>query len=95
MTWKISPPIRRFVTRIIAIVPAVLCTAIGGDSSANYLLLLSQVILSYTLPLAIFPLVHVTSSHSRMGTFVNSTFMKILASIVAVFILVINIILIA
>lgn len=45
MTWSVTPWIRRLVTRLLAIVPAVIATAIGGDNAANDLLLLSQVCL--------------------------------------------------
>lgn len=91
MTWKIPSTTRRFVTRIIAIIPAVICTAIGGDQSSNYLLILSQVILSFTLPFAIIPLVHITSSSARMGKFVNGFWTQVIAIVITSFIMILNI----
>ncbi len=84
MTWKISPHFRRIATRLLAIVPAVLATALGGDSSANFLLILSQVILSFSLPFAVIPLVHLTSTAKVMGKkVVNSVASVLVASIIA------------
>ena len=91
--WTISPFIRRFITRILAIIPAVLAVAIGGESSANDLLILSQVILGYALPFAVIPLIHITYSKSRMGSFVNSLPSQVLAISIAVLIISMNIIL--
>lgn len=91
MTWKIPPTTRRIVTRVIAIVPAIICTAVGGEKSSNYLLILSQVILSFALPFAVIPLVHVTSSPARMGKFVNGFWTKVIAIILTAIISVLNI----
>jgi manganese transport protein len=66
---------------------------VGGDSSANYLLILSQVVLSFALPFAIIPLVHISSSKSRMGVFVNSWWVKVLAVAVSSIIVALNIVL--
>jgi manganese transport protein len=67
MHWRISPALRRMITRILAIIPAVLIIGIRGDSSVNDLLNLSQVVLALQLPLAMLPLLHFTSSRKRMG----------------------------
>ena len=72
MTWKVSPLLRRIITRLIAIIPAIVATTTGGDQEVNNLLLISQVTLSFALPFAIFPLCHITCSRSRMGKFVNN-----------------------
>jgi len=93
MTWKLSPTLRRVVTRLLAIVPSVICVAIGGDNSANYLLILSQVVLSFALPFAIIPLVHISSSSKYMGPFVNSMMTFALAVVVSAIILVLNFVL--
>lgn len=93
MTWKLSPTLRRVVTRLLAIVPSVICVAIGGDSSANYLLILSQVVLSFALPFAVIPLVHISSSKPHMGAFVNSPATIAMAVLLAVIILVLNFVL--
>ncbi|KAL2630210.1 hypothetical protein R1flu_014896 [Riccia fluitans] len=81
---RVKPWIRRFVTRGIAIIPAAVIAAVGGNSGAGKLLVMTQVILSLTLSFAVIPLVHFTSSKSKMGpTFVNGWIMTILAVLVA------------
>jgi manganese transport protein len=67
MHWKLSPWVRRLITRGLAIIPAVFIIGIRGEGSVNDLLTLSQVILALQLPFAMFPLLHFTSSRSRMG----------------------------
>jgi manganese transport protein len=67
MHWRIQPWLRRLITRTLAIIPAVLVIGIRGDASVNDLLTLSQVILALQLPFAMFPLLHFTSSRSKMG----------------------------
>jgi manganese transport protein len=64
--------LRRLITRLIAIVPAVIVTAMYGERGAGGLLILSQVILSLQLSFAVIPLVYFTSQHRKMGRFVNS-----------------------
>jgi manganese transport protein len=64
--------IRRLITRLIAIVPAVIVTALYGEHGAGGLLILSQVILSLQLSFAVVPLVRFTSERRKMGVFVNS-----------------------
>jgi manganese transport protein len=64
--------LRRLITRLIAIIPAVIVTAMYGESGAGGLLILSQVILSLQLSFAVVPLVYFTSQRSKMGRFVNS-----------------------
>jgi manganese transport protein len=71
MHWRISPWLRRLITRSLAILPAVFIIGIRGDSSVNDLLTLSQVVLALQLPLAMFPLLHFTSSRKRMGSWRN------------------------
>ena len=56
MHWKLTPWVRRLVTRVLAILPAVLIIGIRGDSSVTDLLTLSQVVLALQLPFAMFPL---------------------------------------
>ena len=67
MHWRISPWLRRVITRCLAILPAIFIIGIRGNSSVNDLLNLSQVVLALQLPLAMFPLLHFTSSRRRMG----------------------------
>ena len=67
MHWRIAPWLRRVLTRGLAILPAIFIIGIRGNSSVNDLLNLSQVVLALQLPLAMFPLLHFTSSRRRMG----------------------------
>ena len=75
MTWRIKPWIRRLVTRCLAILPAILIIGVRGDSSVTDLLVLSQVVLALQLPLAMFPLLHFTSSKKWMGEHRNGWFL--------------------
>ena len=77
MHWRIKPWLRRVITRVVAIVPAVLIIGLRGDSSVNDLLTLSQVVLALQLPFAMFPLLHFTSSRRRMGQWRNGPFLLI------------------
>jgi manganese transport protein len=67
MHWRLSPWIRRLITRGLAILPAILIIGLRGDGSVNDLLTLSQVVLALQLPFAMFPLLHFTSSRKFMG----------------------------
>ncbi len=71
MHWKLQPWVRRIITRGLAILPAILVIGIRGDGSVTDLLTLSQVVLALQLPLAMFPLLHFTSSRRRMGVWKN------------------------
>lgn len=94
MEWKMNPALRRLVTRLCAITPAVVVVLAFGEGSVNDLLVLSQVVLSLQLSFAVFPLVRFTSDPGVMGDFVNSRRTKVLAYLVATFILVLNVILV-
>ena len=67
MHWRLSPWVRRLITRTLAILPAVFVIGLRGDSSVTDLLTLSQVVLALQLPFAMFPLLLFTSSHKKMG----------------------------
>src|SRR5262249_46268788 len=75
MFWRIRPWVRRLVTRALAIVPAILIIGLRGNGSVTDLLVLSQVVLAMHLPLAMFPLLHFTSSRRWMGSFRNGWFL--------------------
>ncbi len=77
MHWRLTPWVRRMVTRTLAILPAVLVIGIRGDSSVNDLLTLSQVVLALQLPLAMFPLLQFTSSRKRVGDWKNGWFLMV------------------
>ena len=67
MRWRIQPWIRRLITRVIAVAPAILIISFRGDSSITDLVNLSQVVLCLELPFAMFPLLLFASSSKRMG----------------------------
>jgi manganese transport protein len=80
---RIRPWLRRLITRAIAIVPAAIVAILYGESGTAKLLVASQVVLSLQLAFAVFPLVMFTSDRVKMGEFVNATWLKILAYLVA------------
>jgi manganese transport protein len=75
MHWRIKPWVRRLITRSLAILPAVFIIGVRGDTSVTDLLTLSQVVLALQLPFAMFPLLHFTSSRTRMGKWRNGWFL--------------------
>ncbi len=75
MHWRMRPWVRRVITRVLAILPAILIIGMRGDSSVTDLLMLSQVVLALQLPFAMFPLLHFTSSRERMGNWRNGWFL--------------------
>lgn len=87
---RLRPWLRRLITRLIAIVPAVIVAAMFGSDGVNKLLILSQVILSLQLSFAVVPLVWFTSSKLKMGRFVNATWLKWTAWIVTAVIATLN-----
>jgi manganese transport protein len=82
--------LRRLITRLIAIIPAVIVTALYGERGTGSLLILSQVILSLQLSFAVVPLVLFTSQRSKMGQFVNGRILTVSAWTVAVLIMGLN-----
>jgi manganese transport protein len=76
---RLRPWLRRLVTRLVAIVPALATIIIMGEQSTTQLLILSQVILSLQLPFAVIPLIMFTSDRRLMGEFVNPRWIKVLA----------------
>ncbi|HVF73190.1 MAG TPA: Nramp family divalent metal transporter [Chthoniobacterales bacterium] len=87
---RLRPWLRRLITRLIAIIPAVIVTIISGEAGTTNLLVLSQVILSLQLSFAVFPLVMFTSDKVKMGEFVNGPTVKWLAWVIAVVIASLN-----
>lgn len=74
---RIRPWLRRLVTRLLAIVPAVVLIGVSGGKNTVGLLVFSQVVLSMQLPFAIFPLMHFTSDRGLMGEFANPRWAKL------------------
>ena len=68
---------RRLLTRLIAIIPAVIVISVAGEGATTKLLLISQVILSMQLSFAVIPLVHFTGSRRIMGEFVDPAWVRI------------------
>ncbi len=87
---RLKPWFRRLVTRLVAIVPALVTIVFFGEGSTTNLLILSQVILSLQLSFAVIPLVMFTSDRRLMGEFVNPRWLKILAYSIAGVIAVLN-----
>jgi manganese transport protein len=87
---RLKPWIRRLITRLIAILPAILVIGIAGEGKLTSLLILSQVVLSFQLPFAIIPLVLFTSDRDKMGEFVNSRFTTAVAWLITAAILFFN-----
>ena len=87
---RIAPWLRRLVTRLLALIPAVLVISIVGDSSTQQLLILSQVVLSLQLSFAVIPLIHFTSNTLNMGRFATPWWGQILAWLTALIIVALN-----
>ena len=83
--------LRRLVTRLIAIVPALIAIIFFGEKSTGSLLVFSQVILSLQLSFAVIPLVMFTSDRRLMGDFVNPHWLKILSGLVVIVIVGLNV----
>jgi manganese transport protein len=78
LRWRVRPWVRRLITRLLAILPAVVIIGLRGEAaSVTDLLNLSQVVLAMQLPLAMFPLMYFTSSPRLMGKFANGWFLLV------------------
>jgi manganese transport protein len=87
---RINPWIRRLLTRLLAITPAVVVILIYGDSEVNYLLILSQVILSLQLGFAIIPLIHFVSDKTTMKQYAIKPLTKVLAWVITIILVYLN-----
>ena len=87
---RLRPWLRRLITRLVAIVPAVVMIVISGEGATYPLLILSQVVLSLQLPFAVLPLIQFTSDRARMGEFTNKLWVRILAWAAAAIIVSLN-----
>jgi len=88
---RLRPWLRRLITRLVAIIPAVIVVSLYGERGTGALLILSQVVLSLQLPFAVFPLVSFTSNRAKMGVFVAPRWVQALAWTVAVIIAALNV----
>ena len=75
MHWRLRPWLRRMISRLLAIIPAILIVSVRGGGSITDLVNLSQVILCLILPFAMFPLLQFTSSRKIMGQWRNGWFL--------------------
>lgn len=79
LDYRAPPLIRRLVTRVIAIMPALIVISILGDQGTYQLLIFCQVVLALQLPFAIVPVIRFTSSKRRMQDFQNSGIVTVMA----------------
>ncbi|MCU7613243.1 Nramp family divalent metal transporter [Chryseobacterium sp. GMJ5] len=87
---KLKPWLRRLITRLIAVIPALIVAILYGEEGTTDLLVLSQVILSMQLSFAVVPLVIFTNDKAKMGEFANKTFLKISVWAISLVIIVLN-----
>lgn len=88
---RLKPWLRRLITRLIAVIPALIVAIIYGEQGTTDLLVLSQVILSMQLSFAVVPLVIFTNDKAKMGEFVNKPFLKICVWIISIVIIILNV----
>ena len=91
LNLRIKPWIRRLITRLIAIVPALIIIIYFQDYGLGALLVFSQVVLGIALPFAVVPLVMFTNNKEKMGAFVNSFWIKFLSYFVAALLIGLNV----
>jgi len=87
---RLKPWVRRLITRLIAIVPALIISMKYGERGTADLLVFSQVVLSMQLSFAVVPLVMFTGSKAKMGEFVNKPWLKFVAYIISGVIIILN-----
>lgn len=87
---RINPWMRRLLTRLVAIIPAVIVILINGEENIDQLLILSQVILSLQLGFAIIPLIHFVSDKKTMGSFVIKPIVQIAAWLITAVLVYLN-----
>jgi manganese transport protein len=90
INFRIQPWVRRMITRLLAIIPAIIVILLFGVSYTGKLLVFSQVVLSLQLGFAVIPLIHFVSSKKNMGAFAIKLPVKILAWTIASIIIILN-----
>ncbi len=88
---RLRPWLRRLITRMLAIVPAVCVIGFFGESKTTELLVASQVVLSMQLGFAVWPLMRFTGEKAKMGEFTNRLWLKILGWTTAGLIIILNV----
>ncbi len=90
LSLRINPMLRRLITRLLAIIPALLVIIINGENDVDSLLVLSQVILSLQLGFAIIPLIHFVSDKKTMGSFAIKPHVQVVAWLIAAILIYLN-----
>lgn len=90
LNLRLKPWLRRLITRLIAVIPAMVVAILYGEEGTADLLVLSQVILSMQLSFAVIPLVIFTNDKLKMGEFVNKPLLKLSAWIISLIIIILN-----
>jgi manganese transport protein len=90
LSLRINPMLRRLITRLLAIIPALIVIAIYGESNVDSLLVFSQVILSLQLGFAIIPLIHFVSDKKTMGSFAIKPIVQVAAWLIATVLIYLN-----
>jgi manganese transport protein len=91
LSLRINPMLRRLITRLVAIIPALIVILIYGESKIDMLLVMSQVILSLQLGFAIIPLIYFVSDKKTMGKFAIKPLEKMAAIAIASILVYLNI----
>ncbi len=91
LSLRLNPIVRRLITRLIAIIPALIVIGFYGESKVDALLIMSQVILSLQLGYAVIPLIQFVSDKKTMGKFAINTITKIAAWLIATILIFLNI----
>ncbi len=91
LNFRITPWLRRLITRGIAIIPAVFVIGFFGEDKTTQLLVASQVVLSMQLGFAVWPLLRFTGEKAKMGEFANKIWLAILGWLTAAVIILLNV----
>lgn len=91
LDFRLPPWLRRLITRLVAIIPAIVVAVVYGESGTGKLLIASQVVLSLQLPFAVVPLVAFTADRARMGVLVAPRWLSMVTAAIAALIIVLNV----
>jgi manganese transport protein len=91
LNLRLKPWLRRLITRLVAVVPALVVAILYGEKGTGQLLVFSQVVLSLQLSFAVVPLVLFTNDKLKMGVFVNRPWVRVVSWVVASLIIALNV----
>ena len=91
LSLRINPMLRRLITRLLAIIPALIVIIVKGENDVDALLVFSQVILSLQLGFAIIPLIHFVSDKKTMGKFAVKPIVQVTAWAIAAVLIFLNV----